>query len=62
MKTFSGSHTRKNIAKEIQSFNTIVALWNTDQGKIHLLVYDNGATIVKGVRMSVVSSIRSKDL
>ncbi|XP_023223466.1 zinc finger BED domain-containing protein 4-like [Centruroides sculpturatus] len=47
MKPFSGSHTGTNIAKEL---NAIAERWNIPHSKIHLLVHDSGANMIKGVR------------
>jgi len=47
MKPFAGSHTGTNIAKEL---NAIAERWNIPQSKIHLLVHDSGANMIKGVR------------
>lgn len=47
MKSFPGSHSGINIAKEL---NTITERWNFPQSKIHLLVHDSGSNMIKGVR------------
>lgn len=55
MKPFSGSHTGENIAKEL---NAIAARWDIDRNKIHLLIHDSGANMVKGVRVAEYDSAR----
>ncbi|KAF2897618.1 hypothetical protein ILUMI_08558 [Ignelater luminosus] len=47
MKSFPGSHSGINIAKEL---NAITERWNIPQSKIHLLVHDSGSNMIKGVR------------
>lgn len=47
MKPFPGSHSGTNIAKEL---NAITEKWNIPKSKIHLLVHDSGANMIKGVR------------
>lgn len=47
MKPFLGSHSGTNIAKEL---NAITERWNIPQSRIHLLVHDCGAIMIKGVR------------
>jgi len=47
MKPFAGSHTGTNIAKEL---NNIAERWNIPQSKIHLLVHNSGANMIKDVR------------
>ncbi|KAF2905651.1 hypothetical protein ILUMI_00529 [Ignelater luminosus] len=46
MKPFADSHTGNNITKEL---NAIAERWNIPQSKIHLLVHDSGANMIKGV-------------
>ncbi|XP_065684334.1 zinc finger BED domain-containing protein 4-like [Hydra vulgaris] len=46
MKPFSGSHTGTNIAKEL---NTIAERWGISHSKIHFLVHDSGANMIKGI-------------
>ncbi|GLV33327.1 hypothetical protein CBL_08597 [Carabus blaptoides fortunei] len=48
MKPFSGSHTGENIAKDL---NAIAARWDIEKNKIHLLIHDSGANMVKGARV-----------
>ncbi|XP_018574457.1 zinc finger BED domain-containing protein 4-like [Anoplophora glabripennis] len=55
MKPFLGSHTGENIANE---FNAIAARWDIEQSKVHVLVHDSGANMVKGVRMAEYNSAR----
>lgn len=47
MKSFPGSHSGTNIAKELEA---ITERWNIPKSKIHLLVHDSGAIKIKGVR------------
>lgn len=47
MKSFPGSHSGINIAKEL---NAITERWNIPQSKLHLLVHDSGSNMIKGVR------------
>ncbi|CAG5034776.1 unnamed protein product [Parnassius apollo] len=47
MKSFPGSHSGINIAKER---NAITERWNIPQSKLHLLVHDSGSNMIKGVR------------
>lgn len=47
MKPFEGSHTGTNIAKEL---NHIAEKWNIPHNKMHLIVHDSGANMIKGVR------------
>lgn len=55
MKPFSGSHTGENIAKEL---NAIAARWDIEKNKIHLLIHDSGANMVKGARVAEYDSAR----
>lgn len=55
MKPFSGSHTGENIANEL---NSIASRWDIEQSKIHVIVHDSGANMVKGVRMAEYNSAR----
>lgn len=55
MKPFSGSHTGDNIAKEL---NSIATCWDIPNSKIHLLVHDSGANMVKGVKVARFGSAR----
>ncbi|KAJ8917091.1 hypothetical protein NQ315_013010, partial [Exocentrus adspersus] len=55
MKPFSGSHTGENIGNE---FSAITALWDIQQSKIHVLVHDSGANMVKGVQVAEYDSVR----
>lgn len=55
IKPFLGSHTGENIAKEL---NAIVARWDIDQRKIHLLIHDSGANMVKGIKVAEYGSAR----
>lgn len=55
MKPFLGSHTGENIAKEL---NTVAIRWDIEKGKIHLLIHDSGANMVKGVRLAEYDSAR----
>ncbi|KAK9886011.1 hypothetical protein WA026_014797 [Henosepilachna vigintioctopunctata] len=47
MKPFHSSHSGTNIAKEL---NAITEIWKIPKSKIHLLVHDSGANMIKGVR------------
>ncbi|XP_047146507.1 zinc finger BED domain-containing protein 4-like [Hydra vulgaris] len=47
MKPFSGSHTGFNIAKKL---NTIAERWGISHSKIHFLVHDSGANMIKDVK------------
>ena len=55
MKPFSGTHTGENIAKEL---NAVADRWDIEHDKIHLLVHDSGANMVKGVRLAEYDSAR----
>ncbi|KAF9409281.1 hypothetical protein HW555_011316 [Spodoptera exigua] len=55
MKPFSGSHTGENIANEL---NIIAARWNIPFNKIHIIVHDSGANMVKGVQVAEYDSAR----
>ncbi|XP_054744485.1 zinc finger BED domain-containing protein 4-like [Anastrepha obliqua] len=55
MKSFPGSHSGINIAKEL---NAIIERWNIPQSKIHLLVHDSGSNMIKGVQDSGYDSGR----
>lgn len=55
MKPFSGSHTGENIGKEL---NVIAERWDIPQSKIHLLVHDSGANMIKGVRVAEYDSAK----
>lgn len=55
MKPFSGSHTGENIANEL---NAIAARWDIEKDKIHLLIHDSGANMVKGARVGEYHSAR----
>lgn len=55
MKPFSGSHTGDNIAKEL---NAIAEVWDIPKNKIHLLVHDSGANMIKGVRVAQYDSAK----
>ncbi|GBP92793.1 hypothetical protein EVAR_67505_1 [Eumeta japonica] len=55
MKLFSGTHTGENIAKER---NAIANRWDIEHDKIHLLIHDSGANMVKGVRLAEYDSAR----
>lgn len=46
MKHFEGQHTAHNIANALQE---IPSLWDISLAKIHIVVYDNRANIVKAV-------------
>ncbi|GBP34206.1 Zinc finger BED domain-containing protein 4 [Eumeta japonica] len=47
MKPFPSSHSGTNIAKKL---NAITERWNTPKSKVHLLVHDSGAYMIKGAR------------
>ena len=55
MKPFSGSHTGENISMEL---NTVANRWDIEHTKIHLLIHDSGANMVKGVRLAKYDSAR----
>ncbi|KAF2891023.1 hypothetical protein ILUMI_15150 [Ignelater luminosus] len=55
MKPFSGSHTGENIAKEL---NIVANRWDIEHTKIHVLIHDSGANMVKGVRLAEYDSAR----
>lgn len=55
MKPFVGSHTGDNIAKEL---NAIAERCNIPQSKIHLLVHDSGANMIKGVQLAEYDSAK----
>lgn len=55
MKPFSGSHTGENIANEL---NIIAARWNIPLNKIHIIVHDSGANMVKRVQVPEYDSAR----
>lgn len=55
IKPFSGSHTGENIANELK---VIAARWNIPLNKIHVVVHDSGANMVKGVRVAEYDSAR----
>ncbi|KAF2882687.1 hypothetical protein ILUMI_23489 [Ignelater luminosus] len=55
MKPFSGSHTGENIAKEL---NIVANRWDIEHNKIHVLIHDSGANMVKGVRLAEYNSAR----
>ncbi|XP_072936589.1 zinc finger BED domain-containing protein 4-like [Epargyreus clarus] len=51
----SRSHTGENIANEL---HVIAARWNIPLNKIHIVVHDSGANMVKGVRVAEYDSAR----
>lgn len=53
MKPFSGSHTGENIA-----INTVANRWDIEHTKIHLLIHDSGANMMKGLRLGKYDSAR----
>lgn len=55
MKPFIGAHTGDNIANEI---NAITDLWDIPPSKIHLVVHDSGANMIKGVRVAQYESAK----
>lgn len=55
MKPFSGSHAGENIAMEL---NNVANRWDIEHTKIHLLIHDSGANMVKGVRLAKYDSAR----
>ncbi|KAG6454157.1 hypothetical protein O3G_MSEX008522 [Manduca sexta] len=55
MKPFSGSHTGENIANEL---NIIAARWIFPLNKIHVIVHDSGANMIKGVHVAEYDSAR----
>ncbi|KAF2889622.1 hypothetical protein ILUMI_16551, partial [Ignelater luminosus] len=55
MKPFSGSHTGENIAKKL---NIVAKRWDIEHTKIHVLIHDSGANMVKGVRLAEYDSAR----
>ena len=54
MKHFSGSHTGQNITSALLE---ISSMWDITRPKIHAVVHDNGANMVKGVRETGYGSI-----
>ncbi|KAJ8928696.1 hypothetical protein NQ314_018706 [Rhamnusium bicolor] len=55
MKPVLGSHTGENIA---EGLNLTATSWDIPQSKIHVLVHDSGANMVKGVRVAGYASAR----
>ncbi|CAG9789608.1 unnamed protein product [Diatraea saccharalis] len=55
IKPFSGPHTGENIAKEL---NAIAEVWDIPKKKIHLVVHDSGANMIKGVRAAQYDSAK----
>ncbi|KAF2902210.1 hypothetical protein ILUMI_03986 [Ignelater luminosus] len=55
IKPFSGSPTGENIAKEL---NIVANRWDIEHTKIHVLIHDSGANMVKGVPLAEYDSAR----
>ncbi|XP_072949711.1 zinc finger BED domain-containing protein 4-like [Epargyreus clarus] len=55
MKPFSGSHTEENIAKDL---NIVANRWDIEHTKIHLLIHNSDANMVKGARLAEYDSAR----